>query len=187
MFFQDRIISLERAESLCEQLAEKVVQKPIDIVVSIEHGGWFVGVQLARFFQVPHATITVRRLPDEKVLDGTEDLSVAHRLFVVFIADFFRMARKPVVIEGVQRSMVCKKNILLVDDAVHTGSTMEIAAAYLREQGVETVSMAALASVRGPYPPLCYVLEGHHCYPWSKLSVEYKKFQNFYHKTHVAQ
>lgn len=133
MFFQDRIISLERAKSLCEQLAEKVVQKPIDIVVSIEHGGWFVGVQLARFFHVPHATITVRRMPDEKVLDGTEDLSVAHRLFVVFIVDFFRMARKPVVIEGVQRSMVCGKSILLVDDAVHTGSTMEIAEAYLRE------------------------------------------------------
>jgi len=184
MFFQNRIITLAQAVELSKQLAEKVQEVESDIVISIESGGWFVGKEVAARLSVPHLGITVRRFSKHDKNGSVDNLSAAYRLFQVIWCDMLRPARDPKVISGIPGLLVKGKKILLIDDAVHTGKTILVAQTYLEKQGAERICVAALASVRDASLTFVHLLRGHYCYPWSRVSSEYRKFQELYIASH---
>ncbi len=187
MSLKSRFITLQEAEVLCEQLAERVRELRVDCVVSIESGGWFVGDQVARQLELPHLPITVRRFSNEERGVSECCSSVTRRFLAAVWHDLFRASRTPQVLQGIPGShskLIEGKRVLLVDDAIHSGKTVHTAREYLFKLGSVAVPVAALASVRGFQPSYLCMLEGHRCYPWSKISPEYAQFQSVYLRGH---
>jgi hypoxanthine phosphoribosyltransferase len=185
MFFKDRFISLKEAAWLCKVLSVRLETYQIECVVSIESGGWFVGKHVSEYLDVPHVPITVRRFPSRSSCPSSSRFLVVQRFVSALWHDVLRASRAPQIIQGVpDPGAVKEKRVLLVDDAIHSGETIRVAREYLYRQGAMNVIVAALTSVQGFQPSFFCMLEGHRCYPWSKVSPEYDKFLALYRGAH---
>ncbi|MFH0971873.1 MAG: phosphoribosyltransferase family protein [Candidatus Micrarchaeota archaeon] len=132
----------ENKPAYTQALANKIRSSGFrpDVVVAIKSGGSAIGRMIAKDFGVPIQEITVQRRASKLSLkDGMKPLIEAIKLFQV-----------PKLTEGTIGSFSNKK-VLIVDNSVTTGQTVEIARRHLMERGVTTgdIRTASLYYLRG--------------------------------------
>lgn len=186
VFFAKRFISLGAAEQLSIDLAKRAKMFNPDCVVSIEKGGWFVGDRIAKYLDLPHLQVVVARFSDEELDKLYASIPQPIRFLGLAIHQLRWHLRESQLWQGVERpEQVAGKRILLVDDAVRTGGTMRIAREYLLSLRPASIDMMALSCVRGFQPMYLSMLQGHHCYPWSRISPEYERFRTIHRLAHA--
>jgi hypoxanthine phosphoribosyltransferase len=183
---KSRNLTLAKVVDLSRQLSERVRMYQIDLVVSIEKGGWFVGDVISHELNVPHLQITIGRLSDAEV-EKLHYKNIPQPMQVMSaIHEMLTSSRMPKLQRGlVNFEPVSDKRILLVDDFIQTGRTIALAKDYLYGLWSSSIYVAALASVKGAPFPMFHALQGHYCFPWSRLSSEYEVFQDMYRRGHV--
>ena len=180
-----RTLTLKDIDNLCRQLCEMIKVPNIDCVVSVEKGGWYVGDKIARQLDVPHFKVTTRRFDDEELRSLYQMFPEWLKIIPILYQGLLQKIRSPRLIKGLSCvDMIKGKNVLLVDDAIHTGITLEVTKGYLNGLEPMTIHAAVLASVKGSRELVTSILQGHYCYPWSKISSEYRKFQEIHQKGH---
>ena len=63
---------------------------------------------------------------------------------------------------------VSGKKVLVVDDTVHTGATINVVVNYLRQAHVLEIKTASLAYVSEIRPDFSVLSSGNYSFPWSK-------------------
>ena len=75
--------------------------------------------------------------------------------------------RKPKISSDIKIDIFNKK-ILVVDDTIHTGATLDVALKYLIDKGVSEINIATLAYISERKPDFFILPKGNYCFPWSK-------------------
>ena len=60
------------------------------------------------------------------------------------------------------------KKVLIVDDSLHTGATIDVATPYLISSGVVEIRVASIAYVANRKPDFFVLPRGNYSFPWSK-------------------
>lgn len=152
----------EAAYLLVEELRKRKAE--FDLVLGIPAGGMVLAEVIATEFSCPLDVVTAKKIghplnpevaigavtPDGEVLIAPENLPVlggekeVARLgrktseLVKAVLSEYRKGKPQETIQG--------KNVLLVDDGIATGLTMQAAIKYVRRQGAKTVGLAAPVS-----------------------------------------
>ena len=74
---------------------------------------------------------------------------------------------RPTVLEGISAN-ISGKQILIVEDMLHTGATVDVAIEYLRRVNVSQIKTASLGYVSERRPDFSALPSGNYCFPWSK-------------------
>lgn len=175
-----RSLSIKEINGICAVLAEKASALNPEVVISIESGGLYIGKVVASKLKVPHYSFAVRR-PKRELPKYTQWLQLFFTLWEVWK---FRK-RSPVLVSGLSvraERELADKSIVLIDDAIDTGQTIEVAKAHLFSLGVSQIAVIVVGNVQGKQVDYSH-LDGRYCYPWSRLSREYKIFQEYLART----
>lgn len=98
-----------------------------DHIVAISHGGDSVGDLFSELSSVPLSKILIQR-PDRKPL--YKKLVKINKHFAWFVYELLFLLDKPKIIERI--IIPQNKNILIVDDGVHTGKTIQVCVNFLK-------------------------------------------------------
>jgi hypoxanthine phosphoribosyltransferase len=169
-FFSDKNrvrISKKDVETLCMSLSKKVLKDyDPDIIISIKHGGTTPGIIMAKILSKPIIFIVLKRTINITRMYNKDPFFI--RVFMSIKHHYLFHTTKPKMISGIDENITGKK-ILIVDDAVHTGSTLNTANKYLlKEKGVSCVKVATLSYVSIKKPNYNILKKGNYCFPWSK-------------------
>ena len=135
-----------------------------DLVVAIAGGGILPAKEISKMMHVDYAQLTIRRNFD---LRRTYDsVPGALKPFVELYQCYLLMTTQPSLIE--EGDFICNgMNVLIVDDAVYTGKTLQIATDNLRQRGARQIKSAAINYVDGILPDY-FIMKGRIKFPWSK-------------------
>jgi putative phosphoribosyl transferase len=129
-------------------------------VISIPRGGVVVGAEIAEYLRLPHDVVTPRRIPESRrsewSIGAVADNGIAvwdRALTAKESPAYLKRALQTKFIEARRYSKlfrgrhgprdVEKKTVILVDDGIHHGWTMEVAIAAMRAEGAEKIIVAA--------------------------------------------
>ena len=159
-------ISINELTVCCQSLAEKIsIDYDPDVVIAIATGGSMPGELIAKILTVPIVHITIRR----NITVGRMynfDLAPLRWLLSFYHHYLFRTT-KPEVFSEIKIDVRSKK-ILIIDDTIHTGATIDAALYYLRHVGCMDIKVASLAYVSKIKPDFSVLPIGNYCFPWSK-------------------
>ncbi len=177
-------IDLKEAIHLSHQLANMVRRDFVpDVIITIKNGGVLPGVEISEKLDKPLLEIDIRRIIDDKFekkySKASED--VKKEISKDFNKAWF--ATEPKIVKTDRLDLKDKK-VLLVDDAVHTGKTLNAAKAYISTFKPSLVKTATLFYADKYVPD--YVLgRGEKQYPWStwaKFNEGYKVYEEYLKK-----
>ena len=158
-------ISLKEVSQFCNEISEKAAMNfNPDVVVAIARGGIKPGELIAIALHLPLFHITVSRMISKKKYNHWP--RPAKWLRSLYDHYLFN-SRPPILISGIE-SDIRMKRVLVVDDAVHSGATMDLVVAYLRRMGATDVRFAALSHVFQRKADFSILPKGNYCYPWSE-------------------
>ncbi len=150
----------------CDNLARIVRQKyQPDLVVAIDTGGSVPGELVARAMNVPIVHVVIRR-----------NISIARRYsldpiplrwIMSMYHHYLFQTRKPLLSEDISADISGRK-VLVVDDILHTGATIDVAVDYLERANVSEIRIATLSYVSKRKPHFSVLPSGNYCFPWSK-------------------
>jgi len=157
----------------CKKLYEIIAPefKP-DIIVDIKDGGCTVGTLISQLFDKPKYSIDVHRpfLNSQPVkylenlyLDMPQELKIITGMFNRFLRDNI----SPQAYGNGGLTAGTDLAILLVDDSVDTGDTMNAALGYLREKGYVNIKTASITHLRKDVKPDYVLYLGNFSFPWS--------------------
>ena len=132
----------------------------VDVVVGLPRGGVVVAAEVAHLLQRPLEILVVRKighpqhrefavgalaendvvLLNEKVIDSNETMRA--ELFDIIREEQERLSQYRRKFHQAQRINFCDQAVLLVDDGLATGTTMEAAVLSARRQGARKVMVA---------------------------------------------
>ncbi|HLC94679.1 MAG TPA: phosphoribosyltransferase family protein [Patescibacteria group bacterium] len=157
MLFKDRVDAGRQLAALLVEREEIARDKESLVVVSILRGGIVVGVEVAKKFAIPHCAIIVAKIAHPKqselaigaVCEGEYffDKHVIQAIPQDDIDDQIKKAEQKIThykkIYGDRELDVLSKKVLLIDDGVATGATVNVAGAALRKKGARAVFLAS--------------------------------------------
>lgn len=119
----------ERFTEACHELERMIPTRP-DVVLGIASGGVYVADEI--FSGLPHAQVACRR-PSTSRKERHSRLTAMLRHMPIWMCDMLRRIEahmlagreRPVPAVEVPRSVIDAKTILVVDDAVDSGATMQ--------------------------------------------------------------
>ncbi len=167
-------ITLKEVEIICDNLL-KNIEKP-EVIIAIESGGWYIGNYLSQKMNVPLFSITIRRKINLSYFHNSSNgfMKILGKIFQYILF----LLKKPVLQEELsnqQKVFIAGKNILIVDDAIQSGFTMNIAIKYLNTLYPKKIEILIINNVFGFYK--CkFFNRGITRFPWSKTSSEYKQY-----------
>lgn len=139
-----RVLTLtpERFTEACHELERMIPTRP-DVVLGIASGGVYVAAEM--FPGLPHAQVVCRR-PSTSRKNRHGRLTAMLRHMPIWMCDMLRRIEahvlagreRPVPAVEVPRSVVDARTVLVVDDAVDSGTTMQAVV-----EGVERANPAA--------------------------------------------
>jgi hypoxanthine phosphoribosyltransferase len=158
-------ISMKEIEFYCENISANVLQSfDAEIVVAIENGGRTPGELIAAKMKLPLRYMTIRRSVLKIRFDDTPS---AIRWFKCFYNHYLFHSTNPSILVKLN-SCVKGMRILVVDDAIHTGATIDLALEYLDSLGASEVRVAALSYVANRRAEFSALPRGNYSYPWSE-------------------
>jgi hypoxanthine phosphoribosyltransferase len=159
-------VSPSRVRALCKTLAETVsISYHPDIVVAISFGGVTPGEYIAHELSVPVAHLILRRNINIGRMYNKDPIPL--RWIMSAYHHFLFHTIKPTVQNDLDKSVAGMK-VLIVDDSLHTGATIDIARAYLQAAGAAETRIACLAYVSHRKPDFVALVQGNYSFPWSK-------------------
>lgn len=177
-------IDLKKAINLSHQLAIIVERDFVpDVIITIKNGGILPGVEISEKLGKPLLEIDIRRIIDDTFEKRYSGASENTRKMISKDFNEVWFATDPKIVK-VDKLDLKDKKVLLVDDAVHTGKTLDIAKSYLSTFKPWFIKTAALFYADKYVPD--YVLgHGEKQYPWStwaKFNEKYKVYEEYLKK-----
>jgi len=159
-------VSVNEFTVCCHKLAKKVsVDYNPDVVIAIATGGSMTGELIAKILNVPIVHITIRR---NIAIGRMYNFDIApFRWLYSFYHHYLFRTRKPEVSTEVEIDLSGKK-ILIIDDSIHTGATIDTALNYLGNRNSVDIKIASFAYVSKRKPDFSVLPVGNYCFPWSK-------------------
>jgi hypoxanthine phosphoribosyltransferase len=158
-------VSSEEVASLCRDLSQNIQQTfSPDIVVAIDYGGSIPGELIGRNLSIPVAHLVIRRNTDIVRRYGKDPIPL--RWIISFYHHYLFRTVTPYV-SKVSEVDFAGKNILIVDDSIHTGTTLNVAVRYLCEHGANAIKSASLAHIEEIKPDFTILPQGNYSFPWS--------------------
>lgn len=174
-----KTIPFSSVDEICQEYSKQLAGQDVDCIVSIERGGYYLGKKISEELKAPHLSVMIGR---------KRRVEIEEPSFLRLAIDNFRFEKEqPILLKGLEpleKLAVKNKKVLLIDDAVRTGKTLEVAIQHLLECSVSEIFIWVLGNMK-EYP-VKHSLKGTFCYPWSRLSSEYGTFIRFY-KTEKRQ
>ena len=162
---------MEEVSHCCDVLTLQIrrVYEP-EAVIAIDDGGSVLGELLAKELNVKIVHISVRR--DIKIsrrysLDPSP-LNLIMRMY----HNYLFQTVKPTIVGDIN-CIITDKKVLIVDDAIHSGATLDVVIPVLKALGVTDIKIAALSYVASRQPHFSALPQGNYCFPWS---VDYADF-----------
>jgi hypoxanthine phosphoribosyltransferase len=161
-----RRVSKQEVASCCGELAQIIRQKyRPDLLVAIDTGGSIPGELIAKTLDIPIVHLVVRR--DINITRRYNLDPAPLRWMMSIYHHFLFQTMKPIVSVNSELNVSGKK-ILIVEDTVHTGATIDIAINYLRQLNALEIKTASLAYVSNRKPDFSVLSSGNYSFPWSK-------------------
>ncbi len=169
------IININKTIDGISYLGNKIrSENKIDAVVCINKGGLLPGIGVSKILGCPLFSMKISRpLNLEKLFDESPRF-LRPILELIYHIKFF--TTKPEIVEPLSLDKI-PQSVVIVDDAIETGLTINLAINHLESQGVKEIHTASL-SYKSKAPPTYYWVKGRYCFPWSKHSPfkeEYKQ------------
>lgn len=136
-----------------------------NLVVAIDTGGSIPGEMIAQRLKIPIVHITVRRSIKITRRYGNDPV-LLRWVMSVYHHYLFRLT-KPVISVDINTD-ISGKNILVVDDSIHTGATIDVVTDHLRRAGAHRIVTASLTYVSENKPDYSVIAPGNYSFPWSK-------------------
>ena len=171
--FQDTVadktrirVSEHEVANLCNTLAQDIHQSyEPDLVIAIDTGGSVPGDLIAQAMGIPVMHLTIRR-----------DIDIARRYsldpiplrWIMSLYHHYLFQTTMPTISVTSEIDVSGKKVLIVDDSVHTGKTIDVAIDYLKGLCISDVKIAALTYVSKRRPDFSILRTGNYSFPWSK-------------------
>lgn len=159
-------ISRDEITLYCANLA-KAVQKNYkpDIVIAIDTGGFMPGKLIAKKLGIPVRHIVIRRNINIGRMYNLDPIPM--RWIMSVYHHFLFHTTKPTLNTKIDID-ISDKNILIVDDVLHTGETINVAINYLEMIPVKKIKVATLSYVSKRKPDFSILPIGNYSFPWSK-------------------
>ena len=159
-------ISEQEVSTLCRQLVKAMKESYVpDLVVPIATGGSVPGEIIAQILGVPVVDLVIRR--DIKIIRRYSLDPIPLRWMMSIYHHYLFQTTKPTVSKGISAN-ISGKRVLIVEDMVHTGATIDIAVEYLKMANVSQIKTASLGYVSERRPDFLALPSGNYCFPWSK-------------------
>jgi hypoxanthine phosphoribosyltransferase len=187
-FLKLKVVTLEKLEFFCNDLSEQVKEFNPELVISIDNGGWYLGHKISRKLQIKHLSIKIKRKTNFEKLNNR--LPVFLRLIFISVEAILFHLQKPSLISGLSTTEIKEienKRILLVDDAIHSGKTMEVAVEYLNLFMIKELKILVLSDFINSNKPHYKIINGHCLFPWSRISKEYGTFLKLRQQNQTGQ
>lgn len=150
----------------CDALARTIRQNyDPDLVVAIDTGGSVPGELIVQILEIPVVHLVVRRNINITRRYSLDPIPL--RWIMNAYHHFLFQTTRPVVSVNTDIDVSGKK-VLVVDDTVHTGATVDVVVNYLRQARVLEVKVASLAYVSERKPDFYVLPPGNYSFPWSK-------------------
>lgn len=161
-----RKVTQQEVIANCKTLARQVLTRyEPDIVVAIATGGSVPGDMIAVILNIPVVHLLVRR--NIKITRNYNLDPAPLRWMMSLYHHYLFRTMKPIV--SVNRGLdVSGKKILIVEDTVHTGATIDVAVNYLMKLNALEIKVASFAHVAERRPDFSVLPQGNYCFPWSK-------------------
>lgn len=165
-------VSQQEVSVYCNELAQ-VIQKNYtpDLVVAIDTGGSVPGELIAHILSIPIVHLVVRRNITIARRYSGDPLPL--RWIMSFYHHFLFQTVTPTIPVDIGIDVSGKK-VLIVDDTMHTGATIDVVVNYLTQSGVLKIKIAALAYVSERKPDFTVLPSGNYSFPWSKDYIEHE-------------
>lgn len=150
----------------CQKLAQLVLEKyKPDLIIAIDDGGSVPGEMVASAMNIPIVHIVARR--DIKIARRYSLDPIPLRWLISMYHHFLFQTVKPEIISDITIDLSGKK-ILIVDDSLHTGATIDVVTVYLRKIKAVEIQVAALSCVSKRRPDFYILPCGNYSFPWSR-------------------
>lgn len=151
---------------ICDTLAKQVLTcyEP-DIVVAIDTGGSVPGALVAEILNIPVVHLLVRRNIN---ITRRYNLDPAPLRWMMSVYHHFLFRTLKPTVSVNSAFDVFGKKILIVEDTVHTGATIDVATSYLKQLDALEIKAASLAHVAERKPEFSVLPSGNYSFPWSK-------------------
>ncbi|MEY3784331.1 MAG: hypothetical protein RLZZ230_653 [Candidatus Parcubacteria bacterium] len=160
------LISQQEISVCCVDLALAVQQKyQPDFVVAIDTGGSVPGELIALSMNVPVVHVVIRR--NINIVRKYSLDPIPLRWIMSMYHHYLFQTIRPVITKDVSFDMSGKK-VLIVDDSLHTGATIDVAVDYLKGINVSEIQIATLSYVSKRKPDFSVLPFGNYSFPWSK-------------------
>ena len=161
-----RKVTQQEVAASCDRLAELVLTRyQPDIVVAIDTGGAVPGELVAAILSIPVVHLLLRR--DITIARRYSLDPIPLRWIMSIYHHFLFQTVKPVISMG-SGVAVSGKKVLIVDDSLHTGATVDVAIPYLIGSGAIETKVASITYVANRKPDFFALPKGNYSFPWSK-------------------
>jgi len=146
-----------------------------DLIIGIAAGGVLTANEISKALNVDYGQLTIRRDIDLSNLYGFVPKFIKPVVTLYHMSLF--IVTDPSIIEEGDFSCV-GKDILLIDDTVHTGKTLKMATDNLRQRGARQIKSATINYMNGVAPDY-FLMKRRIKFPWSKNSPDYERFKTY--------
>jgi len=169
-------LTFDEAIKKSRELADLVKQTySPDLVVAIAAGGVLPANEISKTLNVNYSQLTIRRNID--LHETYQSVPRALLPFIKLYHGYLFITIPPTLIE--EGDFICDgMDVLLVDDMIHTGKTLQMAIDNLQQRGARQIKSAAISYVNGISPDY-FIMNGRIKFPWSKNSPYYKRFKSY--------
>ncbi|HEY0010808.1 MAG TPA: phosphoribosyltransferase [Candidatus Paceibacterota bacterium] len=150
----------------CRTLVGKVLEWDTpDLVIAIATGGTSPGNLMAEAMGIPVVHLHISR--DIKIKRRYSLDPIPLRWILSAYHHFLFQTTMPKVLSDTEIDVSGKK-VLIVDDSVHTGKTIDVAVRYVEGKHASEIKVATLARVSERCPDFFVLPPGNYSFPWSK-------------------
>lgn len=168
-------INLEQVLEYSKELAKNIgTQFNPDAIIGIKNGGLIPSLEISKILRKPLYTISAGR--------NVPPYNSKFPLLNKFYYELAFLRSSPKLLTKLDSSFDAKK-ILLVDDAIHTGKTVNLIMDYLKQMNNDCeVKTASINYIKKSIPDF-YIKKGRINFPWSKNSKYYKDYEKYLEKS----